>query len=111
MHGKVGSHVMVVNQIDHYTINPGIFFNALGTYGQCHYHSGCGAAALGTSTRRPGPAHSRGELIEDLWIEKTRNESPVVLTQPVAKRLKLFGVTYLVGKISRSNLFFSGSIG
>ena len=27
-----------------------------------------------------------------------------------AKRLKLFGITYLVGKISRSN-FFSGSIG
>ena len=32
------------------------------------------------------------------------------LTQPVAKRLKLFGITYLVGKI-KFKLFFSGSIG
>ena len=28
-----------------------------------------------------------------------------ILTWPMAKRLKLFGITYLVGKISRSNLF------
>ena len=26
----------------------------------------------------------------------------------MAKRLKLFGITYLVGKISRSNFFFQG---
>ena len=30
---------------------------------------------------------------------------------PMAKRLKLFGITYLVGKISRSNFYESGSIG
>ena len=30
------------------------------------------------------------------------------LTWPIAKRLKLFGITYLVGKISRSNFFFQG---
>ena len=34
----------------------------------------------------------------------------VKLTQPVAKRLKLFGITYLVGKI-KFKLYFSGSIG
>ena len=32
------------------------------------------------------------------------------LTWPMAKRLKLFGITYLVGKI-KFKLFFSGSIG
>ena len=32
------------------------------------------------------------------------------LTWPVAKRLKLFGITYLVGKISRSNCFFQGPL-
>ncbi len=32
----------------------------------------------------------------------------LILTWPMAKRLKLFGITYLVGKISRSNLFFQG---
>ena len=32
----------------------------------------------------------------------------ICLTQPMAKRLKLFGITYLVGKISRSNFFFQG---
>ena len=31
-----------------------------------------------------------------------------MLTWPMAKRLKLFGITYLVGKISRSNFFFQG---
>ena len=30
----------------------------------------------------------------------------VCLTWPVAKRLKLFGITYLVGKMSSSNFFF-----
>ena len=29
----------------------------------------------------------------------------VILTWPMAKRLKLFGITYLVGKISRSNFY------
>ena len=33
---------------------------------------------------------------------------PLTLTWPMAKRLKLFGITYLVGKISRSNFFFQG---
>ena len=33
-----------------------------------------------------------------------------ILTWPMAKRLKLFGITYLVGKI-KFKLFFSGSIG
>ncbi len=33
------------------------------------------------------------------------------LTWPMAKVFQLFGITYLVGKISRSNFFFSGSIG
>ena len=28
----------------------------------------------------------------------------------MAKRLKLFGITYLVGKISRSNFFFQGPL-
>ncbi len=32
------------------------------------------------------------------------------LTWPMAKRLKLFGITYLGGKISRSNLFFQGPL-
>ena len=30
------------------------------------------------------------------------------LTWPMAKRLKIFGITHLVGKISRSNFFFEG---
>ena len=30
------------------------------------------------------------------------------LTWPMAKRLKLFGITYSIGKISRSNGFISG---
>ena len=29
------------------------------------------------------------------------------LTWPISKLLKLFGITYLVGKISRSNCYFS----
>ena len=32
------------------------------------------------------------------------------LTWPMAKRLKLFGITYLLGKISRSNFFFQGPL-
>ncbi len=35
---------------------------------------------------------------------------PQYLTWPVAKRFKLFGITYLVGKISRSNFFFQGPL-
>ena len=33
-----------------------------------------------------------------------------ILTWPMAKRLKLLGITYLVGKISRSNFFFQGPL-
>ena len=42
---------------------------------------------------------------------KNRNQKDTeILTWPMAKRLKLFGITYLVGKI-KFKLFFSGSIG
>ena len=39
-----------------------------------------------------------------------KNCHPEKLTWPMAKRLKLFGITYLVGKISRSNFFFQGPL-
>ena len=35
-------------------------------------------------------------------------EGITYLTQPMAKLQKIFGITYLVGKISRSNFFFQG---
>ena len=41
---------------------------------------------------------------------KQPNRFKMVLTWPVAKRLKPFGITYLIGKI-KFKLFFSGSIG
>ena len=38
--------------------------------------------------------------------QQTRPDTFHYLTWPMDKRLKLFGITYLVGKISRSNFFF-----
>ena len=43
------------------------------------------------------------DLLESFSKRKTKGGE---LTQPMAKRLKLFGIPYLVGKISRSIFFF-----
>ncbi len=62
----------------------------------------------------PQHFNSRSMVLLKLEIAKLRNLVPGSLTlystylAKQAKRLKLFGITYFVGKISRSNCFFQG---
>ena len=67
-----------------------------------------GCVKLGCSPRRVLSRRSAGTEIRWWWRRTNSIGRFSILTWPMAKRLKLFGITYLVGKISRSN-FFSGS--
>ena len=58
------------------------------------------AGLFGTTCR--GSSELCGKRLDRVLL----SDMAAGLTWPMAKRLKLFGITYLVGKISRSNFYF-----